>query len=372
LILPKISFQVQEDELTSNKVISLIEKLKNDNYLNKEEYLYILDNITNYELQILRKTADSVRQKAYGKKVFLRGIIEFSNICKQDCKYCGIRKSNKDARRFRMSIEDILDCAKTGYELGYRTFVLQSGEDGYFSDDSIVEIIKKLKENFSDCAITLGIGEKSKDSYQKYFDAGCDRYLLRHETASKNLYEYLHPNNMDFDNRIKCLFNLKDIGYQVGAGFMVNLPTQTNKDLVEDFLFLQKLQPHMVGIGPFIAHSKTPLAGFDSGTLEQVLFCVSLTRLILPDALLPSTTALGTILPGGREKALKSGANVVMPSISEAQYKSKYELYENKICITDESIKCRGCIEGRIVLSGYEVDLSRGDHPRAIWRNVNE
>ncbi|MGD9909986.1 MAG: [FeFe] hydrogenase H-cluster radical SAM maturase HydE [Candidatus Izemoplasmatales bacterium] len=344
-------------------MISYLEKLSREKNLKREEYLYILDNITKYELNILTKMADKTRKEHYQSSVYLRGLIEFSNICSRDCKYCGIRMSNHEAKRFRMTEEEILSYAKEGYDMGYRTFVLQSGEDAYFTDERICSMIRHIKKEFPDAAITLGIGEKSKESYQSYFDAGCDRYLLRHESASKRLYEYLHPEIMSFENRIECLWNMKEIGYQVGAGFMVNSPTQSNEDLVEDFLFLEKLQPHMVGIGPFIAHSKTPFKDFPSGTLDQVLVCVALTRLILPEALLPSTTALGTVFPGGREKALKSGANVVMPSISEAKFKSKYELYENRICIADESIKCRGCIEGRIVLSGYEIDLSRGDHP---------
>ena len=372
MILPFIEQEHGIDSVTSKQVINYIDQLNQNHSLNREEYLFILDHITGYELGYLTRLADQTRQIHYQKNVYLRGLIEFSNICKQDCKYCGIRSSNSHAARFRMTEDEIIASAKVGYELDYKTFVLQSGEDPYYTDERIVSIIKRLKQEFLGCAITLGVGEKSKESYQKYYDAGCDRFLLRHETASKRLYEFLHPELMSFEHRIQCLYDLKDIGYQVGAGFMVNLPTQTNQDLVEDFLFLQELKPHMVGIGPFIAHSKTPMADYESGTLHQVLACVALTRLILPEALLPSTTALGTIFAGGREKALKSGANVVMPSISEAKYKSKYELYENKICIADESIKCRGCIEARIFLSGYHIDLTRGDHISMQRREQHE
>lgn len=363
LILENLSLNKENSIETKEQLFLLFGKAKANQALTKEEYLFVLEHITKTELEVLMHMADIVRQVHYDKRVYLRGLIEFSNICSKDCKYCGIRASNPFASRYRMSVDEILECATTGYELGYRTFVLQSGEDPFYEDEMISFIIKKIKQKFPDCAITLGIGEKEKESYQMYFDAGCDRYLLRHETASKRLYEFLHPHTMNFEHRMKCLQDLKAIGYQVGAGFMVNSPTQTNLDLVEDFLFLQSFKPHMVGIGPFIAHTNTPFKDYESGTLDQTLFCVALTRLILPKTLLPSTTALGTIYSGGREKALKAGANVVMPSLSPKEMKAKYELYENRICIADESVRCRGCIESRIFLSGYEIDLSRGDYP---------
>lgn len=363
MLLKKIEEWDTNPKEITQKLLELFDKLKKENKLEKAEYQFILKNISSNELEALEKIADGVNRNTFDSRVYLRGLIEFSNICSKDCLYCGIRKSIKRSDRYHMTEDEILECAALGYELGYRTFVLQSGEDPYFTDDRIVSIIKNLKSLYPECAITLGVGEKSKESYKAYFDSGCDRYLLRHETASKLLYEKLHPESMSFENRMRCLKDLKDIGYQVGAGFMVGLPYQTDSDLAEDFVFLQEFKPHMVGIGPFIAHSKTPLANFSSGTLKQVLVSVALVRLILPNALLPSTTALGTIFPKGREQALKSGANVVMPSIASAEFKTKYELYEHRICISDESIRCRGCIESRIMLSGYHVDLSRGDYP---------
>ncbi|MGS0971962.1 [FeFe] hydrogenase H-cluster radical SAM maturase HydE [Xianfuyuplasma coldseepsis] len=343
-------------------MITLIDKLKEVRRLEREEYLYILNNTSQKELEYLRKSADSIRLENYGTSVYMRGLIEFSNFCTRSCNYCGIRRQNQNIDRYRLDKDTILSCCEEGYNLGYRTFVLQSGEDKYFSDDIICDIVNSIKKKFPDTAVTLSIGEKSKESYQRYFDSGADRYLLRHETASRKLYEHLHPNDMSFDTRMQCLQDLKEIGYQVGCGFMVNSPTQTNEDLVEDLLFIEKLQPHMVGIGPYLSHSETPFSGLESGNLLQTITMVSLVRLILPDVLLPSTTALGTLNSKGREEALKSGANVVMPNLSPTEHREKYEIYENKICTGDEAAHCRGCIETRIIFAGYEVDMSVGHH----------
>ena len=345
-------------------VKAYIEKLAKTHYLNKEELIYLIDNISDEEKNILFRKSLSEKEKYYGKSVYMRGLIEFSNYCKRDCNYCGIRKSNKKVQRYRLSKDEIMECCKIGYDLGYRTFVLQSGEDPYYTKDILVDLIKSIKERY-EVAITLSIGERPYDEYKAFFEAGADRYLLRHETASKDLYDKIHP-DMEYENRVFCLNNLKEIGFQVGAGFMVGIPGQTSSNLADDLLFLKKLEPDMIGIGPYISHSETPLAGCENGSVEDTLFMLSLTRLLLPDVLLPSTTALGTLDPLGREKALKVGANVVMPNLSPVDVRDKYELYENKICTGDEAAHCRGCIEKRINSAGFEVDMSRGDSFRFV------
>lgn len=343
----------------------LIDKLYKNNNLEREEFLNLLNNITEEDKIYLTQKADIIRKNFYQNRVFLRGLLEFTNYCKRNCIYCGIRALNKNAERYRLADEEILKSCEMGYELGYRTFVLQGGEDEYYSDDKIIKIISNIKEKFKDVAITLSIGEKSYESYKKYYDAGADRYLLRHETASKDLYEKLHP-NASFENRIECLWNLKEIGYQVGAGFMVGLPAQTNENYVEDLLFLKKLNPEMVGIGPFISHKDTPLANEKNGTLEKTTTLLSIIRLLIPEVLLPATTALGTIDSKGREKGLKSGANVVMPNLSPVYVRKKYSLYDGKVCTGEEAAECRNCIENRINRSGFILDLSRGDN--VLWK----
>lgn len=347
-------------------VDNLLYKLYEKNDLSREELLYILYNINQDSKKKLFYYACKVRDAYYGNKVYVRGLIEFSNICKMDCLYCGIRSSNKNALRYRLTKEEILNCCIEGYNLGYRTFVLQSGEDPWYTEDRMVDIIKTIKNRFPDVAITLSIGERDKQEYKSFFEAGADRYLLRHETASRKLYGKLHP-HASFDNRINCLKVLKEIGYQVGAGFMVGLPDQNHEDLVEDLIFLKSLNPHMIGIGPFIPHSQTPLADAKGGTVEDTLVMIALTRLMVPDALLPATTAMGTLHPKGRELALQAGANVVMPNISPTSVRPKYELYENKICIEDNSAHCRFCIENRIKSIGMVLDTSRGDHCK-YWK----
>ena len=342
-------------------------KLIDDLSLGQFEYSDILEIIKNKDDEIDRylfEKADSVRQKIYGKDVYIRGLIEFTNYCKNDCLYCGIRASNQNAERYRLTDEDILSCCKNGYELGFRTFVLQGGEDPYFTDDKICELVSEIKSNFADCAVTLSIGEKSKETYKRFFDAGADRYLLRHETASEEHYNRLHPDRMSFKNRISCLYNLKEIGFQVGAGFMVGSPFQTAENLANDLVFLKEFNPHMVGIGPFIPHSETPFSEFSKGTLRDTLVMVALTRLILPNALIPATTALGTIDPCGRELGLKAGANVVMPNLSPIKVRKLYDLYENKICTGEEAAECKFCLENRVRSAGYEIVVSRGDYKK--------
>lgn len=339
----------------------LIDKLYETQSLTRDELLYILSNLDEEHKEYLHKRAHEKRLEVYGNKVYMRGLIEFTNYCQQDCMYCGIRRSNKQASRYRITHEQILECCEVGYELGYRTFVLQGGEDPYFTDDRIEALVKDIKAKYPDCAITLSIGEKSYDSYLRFYKAGADRYLLRHETNSRELYERLHP-TMSYDNRQRCLNDLKEIGYQVGAGFMVGLPGQTDEDYVNDLMYLKELQPHMVGIGPFMPQKDTPLATEKAGTAEKTCILLSLIRLLLPNALLPATTALGSIDPKGRELGLKAGANVVMPNLSPVDVRDKYALYDGKICTGDEAAHCRKCIERRIISAGFEVDMGRGDH----------
>lgn len=344
-----------------SRVLDNIDALYKNGNLKDEELLYILDHITEADAQVLFEKALIRKSEHYDDTVFMRGLIEFTNYCKQNCAYCGIRAGNPHADRYRLSKEAIMHCCEEGYRLGYRTYVLQGGEDPFFTDDVLCDIVQTIKATYPDCAITLSVGERSYESYKRLKEAGADRYLLRHETASKELYEALHP-NMSFENRRQCLSELKEIGYQVGAGFMVGLPNQTNADLVKDLRFLKTIEPEMIGIGPYIPHDDTPLKGSTGGTVEKTLIMVALTRLLLPKALLPSTTAMGTLDPKGREKALKAGGNVVMPNLSPIDVREKYALYKDKICTGDEAAHCRQCIEGRIKSAGFRVDMGRGDH----------
>lgn len=312
--------------------------------------------------EYISEKARKVREAYYGKDVYLRGLIEISNICRNNCYYCGIRSGNTNCERYRLSKEQILSCCDIGYELGFRTFVMQGGEDPFYTDELIVSIISDIKKKYPDCAVTLSLGEFEKESYQKFFDAGADRYLLRHETADKAHYEMLHPAEMSFDHRMQCLRDLKEIGYQVGCGMMVGSPYQTTEHLVEDLRFLQEFRPEMVGIGPFIPHHDTQYADCPAGTVDMTLRLLSVIRLILPDVLLPATTALGTIDPRGREKGILAGANVVMPNLSPSDVRGKYLLYDNKICTGDEAAECIRCMAMRIASVGYETVVARGDH----------
>lgn len=339
----------------------IIEKLYAEHNADREELLFLLDNLDEKNKELLIKRANETRLKYYKDSVYLRGLIEFTNVCSRHCLYCGIRAENKNADRYRLTKEQIISCADIGEKLGYKTFVLQGGEDPYFTDEIMVDIISTIKKNHPDCAITISIGERSYESYEKMFLAGADRYLIRHETASRKLYEKLHP-GASFDNRRKCLYDLRKIGYQIGSGFMIGLPGQTNKDLVEDLIFVKELNPEMCGIGPFIPQKDTPLRDEKGGTLEDTITLLAVLRLLLPDCLLPATTSLGTINPLGREMGLKAGANVVMPNLSPSNVREKYALYDGKICTGDEAAECRGCIERRINNAGYQVEIGRGDN----------
>lgn len=346
----------------NEEIKSTINKVKQSRNISLEQLKLLLETNDDEGIRFMREEAVKVCQKTYGNQVFIRGLIEFTNFCKNDCYYCGIRRSNSQADRYRLTKEQMLDCCASGYELGFRTFVLQGGEDGYFTDDKICDLVSVIKEKYPDCAVTLSIGEKSKESYKRYFDAGADRYLLRHETADEAHYKKLHPEEMSLAHRKQCLWDLKEIGYQVGCGFMVGSPGQTVETLYEDLQFIRELQPHMVGIGPFISQKDTPFADKASGTMEQTLKLLAIIRLIQPHVLLPATTALGTIHPKGRELGILSGANVVMPNLSPVNVREKYKLYDNKICMGDEAAECRYCMENRMKSIGYEVAVSRGDY----------
>lgn len=309
----------------------------------------------------LADAADIRRRENYGDEVYIRGLIEFTNYCRNNCYYCGIRRDNRCAERYRLTKEEILSCCDEGYRLGFRTFVMQGGEDPHYTDEIICDIVSEIRSRFPDCAITLSIGEKPRESYQAFFDAGANRYLLRHETADSVHYGKLHPDSMSLENRKRCLFDLKEIGYQVGSGFMVGSPYQRTENLVADLRFLQELQPDMIGIGPYITHVETPFAEFKSGDLNTTLRLISILRLMFPYALIPSTTALGTIHPQGRELGLKAGANVVMPNLSPVSVRKLYALYENKICTGEEAAQCRGCLERRVLSAGYRIVTDIGN-----------
>ena len=338
---------------------NLAEKLAENHDLNDEEMLSLLST-AEYDTELFER-ADSIRRKIYGGDVYIRGLIEFTNYCKNNCFYCGIRRDNKNAERYRLSREEILECCREGYALGFRTFVLQGGEDGFYTDEVMCKIVSDIRGKYPDCAITLSIGERSRDSYKALFEAGANRYLLRHETADESHYKKLHPESMSLLNRKKCLFNLKEIGYQVGSGFMVGSPYQTTENILSDLRFLQELKPDMIGIGPYITHTETPFKEFKSGSLELTLRLVAILRLFFPYALIPSTTALGTIHPNGREMGLKAGANVVMPNLSPVSVRKLYDLYENKICTGDEAAQCRGCLERRVESAGYRIVTDIGN-----------
>lgn len=339
----------------------LIDKLAAEHDLTDEEWKQLIEG--EYDRSLLYAKADEIRRQKYGTDVYIRGLIEISSYCRNDCLYCGIRRSNSHAQRYRLSKEQILECCQTGYELGFRTYVMQGGEDIFFTTEYVTELVSEIKKRYPDCAVTLSLGEREKADYQAWYDAGADRYLLRHETADRLHYEKLHPAELSYDHRIQCLYDLKEIGYQVGCGFMVESPCQTVENLIADMRFLRKFQPHMVGIGPFIPHHDTPFRDKPQGSLEKTLTMVALIRLTLPQALIPSTTALGTIHPQGRELGLKAGANVVMPNLSPVSVRKQYSLYDNKICTGDEAAECIACMKRRVASAGYQIVVDRGD-----WR----
>lgn len=344
----------------------LIDKLEKHRELDQDEYIVLLRDISLEDTEYLRERARKVAKEHFANKIYTRGLIEFTNYCKNDCYYCGIRRSNQSVIRYRLTLEDILNCCKEGYQLGFRTFVLQGGEDVRYQDDDMVQLIKEIKEQHPDCALTISFGEKSYETYEKYRKAGADRYLLRHETANEAHYQQLHPSGLSLKKRMECLYNLKKIGFQVGAGFMVGSPYQTLENIAEDLKFIQELSPAMVGIGPFLPHHETPFAEFEKGSYERTLILISIVRLMMPNVLLPATTALGTIHPMGREEGILSGANVLMPNLSPTRVRKQYELYDNKICTGDEAAECRFCLEGRMKKIGYELAVDRGDFSQIL------
>ena len=346
----------------------LIDQLFENRILTAEEFSFLIDHRNEEDNNYLFEKARIRQNEVYGKQVYLRGIIEFSSYCKSDCFYCGLRKSNANAQRYRLSEEQIMECARMGYDFGFRTFVLQSGEDLAYSDDDICHIVSRIKKEMPECAVTLSIGEKTREQYQKYYDAGCDRYLLRHETASESLYKKLKPADQTWENRKRCLYDLKEIGYQVGAGMMLQTPYQVTDDLVKDLFFLEELKPEMIGIGPFIPHKDTPFRSYERGTTELCLFMIAVLRLMFPKALIPSTTALGTVDPKGREKGILAGANVVMPNLSPQGVRGKYLLYDGKICTGDDAAMCNLCMMGRMSHIGYTIKKDRGDYPGFPFR----
>jgi biotin synthase len=350
------------------KTFDMIEKLANTRNLSDNELTALLQS-DNYDNELF-SAADKKRREIYGDEVYIRGLIEFTNYCKNNCYYCGIRRDNKNAVRYRLTKEEILACCDEGYRLGFRTFVLQGGEDPYYSDALICDIVSEIKTRYDDCAITLSIGEKSKESYKAYFEAGANRYLLRHETANNSHYRKLHPDDMNLQNRKQCLYDLKEIGYQVGSGFMVGSPYQTTEHLIDDIRFLQELQPDMIGIGPYITHEDTPFSSLESGSLLLTLRLISVLRLMFPYALNPATTSLGTIHPQGRELGLKAGANVVMPNLSPVKVRRLYTLYDNKICTGEEAAQCRGCLERRVASAGYRIVTSIGNAKKENKQNA--
>ncbi len=377
--------------------------------LTKAEYLLLLQRSEEPGArERLTEEAVRIRRNYYQDDVYIRGLIEFTNYCKNDCYYCGIRRSCRETVRYRLTKEEILSCCEKGYELGFRTFVLQGGEDPYFNDERMTDIVRAIRENYPDCAITLSLGERSEESYrmlreagadryllrhetasEKHYgrlhpkemslahrkeclwqlkesyrmlrEAGADRYLLRHETASEKHYGRLHPKEMSLAHRKECLWQLKELGYQVGAGFMVGSPGQTYGELAEDLVFLNSLQPQMVGIGPFLPHHATPFAAEKAGSAELTLRLLSIVRILLPKVLLPATTALGTLEPKGREKGLAAGANVVMPNLSPSGNRKNYELYDNKICTGEEAAEGLARLEKRIEKAGFRMNMERGD-----------
>jgi len=335
----------------------LVDKLEREQSLSNEEFKAILTGNDEY----LFERARSVAKENYGNKIFIRGLIEFTNYCRNDCFYCGLRCSNDNAERYRLSKKQILECCETGYDLGFRTFVLQGGEDDFYTDAILTEIVSDIRSAYSDCAITLSIGERNYNSYERLKKAGADRYLLRHETANERHYKVLHPKQITAENRKQCLRNLKDIGFQVGCGFMVGSPYQELDHIIEDLRFIKELRPHMVGVGPFIPHSDTPFKDKPAGDFRLTLNILAVLRLMLPHLLLPATTALGTIKKNGREMGILAGANVVMPNLSPTGVRKKYLPYDNKIGTGEESAEGITALKKRIEDIGYEIVVSRGD-----------
>lgn len=346
----------------NEQIVGLIDRLEQERRLSQEEYAHLIDACTPETDVLLAQRASAVRRRVFGNRIYIRGLIEISSYCRNDCLYCGIRRSNASCQRYRLSGEEILSACEEGHQLGFRTFVLQGGEDGYYTDERMCAIVRAIKDAHPDCAVTLSLGERSSESYARLRAAGADRYLLRHETANPAHYAQLHPKEMSFERRMGCLQELRRLGYQTGCGFMVGSPGQRTQDLAMDLKFIETFRPHMVGIGPFIPHAATPFAGMPAGTVGLTCRLLSILRLMHPQALLPATTALGTIEDGGREKGILAGANVVMPNLSPAAVRKKYQLYDNKLCDGEESAQGLESLKKRMSAIGCEVAVDRGDY----------
>jgi len=340
----------------------IIDELNKNKTLDIETWQYLISNYTTDDYEYASALAREIAKEKFSNKLYLRGIIEFTNICKNDCLYCGIRRSNCVSQRYRLDKTQILECCELGYELGYRTFVLQGGEDAYYTDDILCDIIKNIKTSFPDCAITMSVGERSYASYKNMFDAGADRYLLRHETAESSHYSKLHPENMKLETRMECLRNLKEIGYQTGCGMMIGSPHQTQYELSCDMKFISEFKPHMIGMGPFIPHKDTPFKNEKTGSAELTLFLLSLCRIMLPAVLLPATTALGTVDGDGQKKGVLSGCNVVMPNLSPLSVRKKYMLYNNKLGSEFDAYQSLELLKNKVSEIGYEIVCDRGDY----------
>lgn len=345
----------------NGSISSLIDRLAAAHRLEHGEYKALIDGRTPEAAERLAALASEARKRIYGNKIYIRGLIEISSICKNDCLYCGLRRSNRSCQRYRLDADEILSCCREGYALGFRTFVLQGGEDAYFTDGRLCGLLREIKREHPDCAVTLSFGERSRESYERLREAGADRYLLRHETADAAHYAKLHPASMSFENRMRCLNDLKALGYQVGCGFMVGSPRQTSETLASDLKFVEAFQPDMCGIGPFIPQSETPFRAEKAGSLELTCYLLSILRLIRPNLLLPATTALGSVHPFGREMGIQAGANVVMPNLSPQAVRKKYALYDNKVTDGDESAQCVASLAARMAAIGYEAVIDRGD-----------
>lgn len=345
-----------------HKITDVVDTFLHTGNLTGEQFVLLLNHAHDREVfSVLQQKAMEVRRQYYGDKVYIRGLIEFTNYCKNNCYYCGIRRGNPQVNRYRLREEEIFACCREGYELGYRTFVLQGGEDPYFTAARMENIIRKIKGDYPDCALTLSVGEKDKATYALWKRAGADRYLLRHETANAAHYAALHPGEMKLEHRKQCLYTLKALGYQVGAGFMVGAPGQTLEYLAQDLLFLKDLEPEMVGIGPFIPHQATQFAGEKAGSVELTIFLLAVIRILLPRVLLPATTALGTMDERGREKGLLAGANVIMPNLSPEKNRKDYSLYDNKISTGEEAAQSIERLKKRVESVGMYVVTQRGD-----------
>ena len=344
--------------MTNREVIDLLNR---QHRLEEDQWVQLFGGFTQEDLDYAMELAREIAVARFGKNIYFRGIVEFSNICKNDCLYCGIRCSNRKVSRYRLTPEDILSCCAEGYAAGFRTFVLQGGEDGWFTDERMCSIIRSIKQHYPDCAVTLSLGERSRESYQAMFDAGADRYLLRHETADEAHYRLLHPENLSLSNRLQCLKNLKEIGYQTGCGIMVGSPGQTPRTLAKDMLFMQEFDPQMVGIGPFLPHQDTPFREEKAGSVDLTLFALALTRIMLPRVLLPSTTALGTAENDGRKLGVLAGCNVVMPNLSPAEVRKKYMLYDNKAGTDLTAAEGIASLRRQMEEIGYTVIVGRGD-----------